>query len=302
MAQVNCQIEIPKPSGSGSLPAEFADKLTVGQEFVLHCEGEWPLIQTEKAELRIDQADQDKLKLLSMNAVSNTKVDLIVTSYKVGEHHLKALQIVDADHSVVLSNLDFTIASVINPQEPPKEPYGPIGPLGLAWPIWYILFFLAILFAIVGRFVWAWRLRSQKRKLLAEMRLFENSLEPAAQFFQVARPIQRGLGFFKSTDLQVPEAAEWVDKLDQAYKYYLARRFEVPTLKWKKNRVLADLKKNHPVFLKQFSSELNRAWDELDRAQGDQNKLLVKDCQQILDLLRKQIDQFETFFKPKGDA
>lgn len=298
MSQVNCQVEIPQHEGESSA------ELTVGREFLLHCRAEasteWPKLKPDQVELRLEQADQYKLKLLEFRADSSTDATIKVTSYKAGQHQIKKAQLVDPEHSVVLSDLDFTVNSVIDPKEPPAEPYGPFGPLSLSLPIWYSLSVILIILAVIFTVVWRWRRRQHRKKLLAAMRLEQYAQDPLAQFFQVVRRAQRKYGFFVETEAQSEEVKEFVQELGDAYKIYLARHLLVPTLSWSERRILSDIKKNHPEFYSEFSPSLKKTLAEVERA-GNHAQLTAKDCQQLLDLLRKQVDQMESYFRKVED-
>jgi len=73
----------------------------VGRIFTVNCVGPWPKINLDKLEIRLEETDKHKLKLVSFKQ-ENDKAELQVTSYKTGEHHLKLVQLVDDEHSVVL--------------------------------------------------------------------------------------------------------------------------------------------------------------------------------------------------------
>lgn len=295
MADIQCHVDIP------SAKSEEA-ALTVGKVFFLNCEGPWPEMKPDTVELRLDKENLYKLKLLKFEYLSPTQAQLTVTSYKAGQHQLKAVQLVDADHSVVLGDLNFAVNSVINQQEPPKEPFGPFGPLNLYLPMWYPISVVMVLAAIALAILYRLRRRRQKRKLLDAMRLNEYAMDPFFQFYQTARRLQRGYGFFSGAPLQPGEASKFVSELDVAYKIYLARRFQVPTLAWKERRILRDLKRNHREFYSEFRLEVRKSLAELSRAAKDHAKMSDKDCQQLFDLLRKQVDQMDRWIKAKGES
>jgi hypothetical protein len=293
MADIQCQVDIPKEEGGAGL--------TVGQIFALNCEGPWPQMKADAVELRLDKENQYKLKLLKVEFLSNTRARLLVTSYKTGEHQLKALQLVEGDRSVVLGDLSFTVNSVMNPQQPVKEPFGPMGPLGLRLPIWYVLGLIFVILMIALVILFRWRVRRQKRKLLNEMRLGEYAQDPLFQFYQTARKMQRGYAFFSGGELTGEDAVSFVSALNQAFKIYLARLFQVPTLAWSERRILADLRKNHPEFYQEFRDELRQALAELSRAIKAGKTMNSKDCQQLFELLRKQVDRIQTWQKARGN-
>lgn len=297
---MKCQIEIPPKAG------ETAVSLTVGREFLLHCskEGpeEWPEIKTDQLQFRLDEGDQFKIKLLHFNFVSQTQADLLVTSYRPGQHQLKMVQVVAGDHSFVLGDLDFTVNSVINPQEPPAEPYGPVGPFSLSLPIWYSLGLVVVILTATLVAAWKWRLRSQKRRLLTAMRLHEFVQDPLYQFYQVTRQVQRSYGFFSGQESVPSEVTLFVQQINEAFKIYLARQLQVPTLKWSERQIFSDIKKNHRDFYQLFKKDLRQNLAELSRALRHTDRLSAKDCQQLLDLLRRQIDLMDSYFKRRrGD-
>lgn len=296
MADIQCRMDIPKEEGEDTVA------LTVGRTFFLNCEGPWPQIKPESVELRLDRENQDRLKLLQFSFVSPTEAQLLVTSYKTGDHKLKAVQLVAGDQSVVLGDLSFTVNSVMNPQEPVKEPYGPMGPFGLRLPIWYPLALAAVVIAVCLYIAYRWRLRRQKQKLLQDMRLDEYAKDPFFQFYQSARKMQRSYGFFSGGAMAADEGVRFIAELETAYKIYLARKFQVPTLAWKERRILSDLKKNWPDFYKQFRLEVRQSLTEISRASQAGASISAKDCQQLFELLRKQVDRIETWLKAKGAA
>lgn len=290
MSQVQCQIEIPETESSGK-------NLTVGQIFNLKCQGEWPELKRETLEIRLEEADKHKLKLLGFEPVSKTEVHLKVTSYKTGNHELKAIQLVDPENSVVLGDLKFTVQSVMDPKEPVAEPYGPYGPLGISLPAWYFVTLAVILALLLGYFGYKWKNRREKRKLLAEMRIHETSQDPYFQFYQTVRKLQRSYSAFSGQTPEPQETENFLQSLNEAYKVFLARNFEVPALKWPERKILSDLKRNHKIFYSEFRLEVRKALAELARALKSKSTMSGADCQQLLNLLRAHVDQVQNWLK-----
>jgi hypothetical protein len=156
--------------------------------------------------------------------------------------------------------------------------------------------------AVASFVFYRWRLRRQKKKLLQEMRLNEYAKDPISQFYQSARKMQRSYAFFSGGPMTAGEAVQFVSELEKAYKIYLARKFQIPTLVWKERRILSDLKSNWPDFYKEFRLEVRKSLAELARAIKAGAKMTDKDCQQLFELLRKQVDQIEAWEKAKGAA
>ncbi|PIS09891.1 MAG: hypothetical protein COT73_12285 [Bdellovibrio sp. CG10_big_fil_rev_8_21_14_0_10_47_8] len=294
MATIPCDVDLSVP-GTSDAPAG----LTVGQVFLLHCKGEWPQGFDPKAmELRLDSQDQHKLKILDLQFVSKEEATLQVTSYRPGEHQLKAVQLVDAGRSVVLGDLSFTVQSVIDPKDPPKEPLGPQGPVGFHFPIWYWIVLVSVLLSVMAALIIKIRARAQKKKLLASMHLDQWASTPSAQFYQTLRRLQRAHVFLSGGEATPAQAQIVVDELQEAFRLYLARLYLIPTLAWGDKKILRDLKKNHSEVNEHFGEELRKALAELQRAQTDAAKgksMTAKDCEQLLALLRKQVDHLEAF-------
>lgn len=278
---MNCQIEINDTKGPLATVSER--ELTVGRPFVLRCEGEWPDLNPEKLELRLDPADQRKLKVLKFQKTSLSEAQLLVTSYQPGEHQLKAVQLVDADKSVVLGDLQFAVKSVINPQQPPTEAYGPMGPIEFGIPLWFWLL-IAVIVSVIGGLIW-WKVarRAQRRKWLGEMKLHEKVLSPMADLGKTLRLLLKDLSQGKAH----------VQELKQAYLYYLARVFQLPTLKMKDRQILAEIKSLQRSVFDEQGSVILKTLTELDRALASQIQVSPQDLNQLIHLVRRSAEGIE---------
>ncbi len=282
MSVVNCQVEIPNQE---TALGKASPEITVGRQFLLQCEGEWPELDSKKMELRLEAADKYKLQVLDFQKTTSSHAQILVTSYKAGEHKLKAVQLVDAERSVVLGDLNFTVKSVINPQEPESEPFGPMGPVtfGLAWyyfaiPIFVLLLLAAWIFTVLRR-------RSQKKKLIADMNLSRSALQPMAEASQKLRQILRASHTAEIKDL--------LPQINEAFRIYLARRFLIPTLAWSDRLILKDLKSNHSEIFAVAGKSVAQTLVELARAQKAIDKLELKDIEQLMSLVRKSSELIE---------
>lgn len=280
MAAMNCQVDIPK-------------ELTVGSEFHLICDGEWPAdLARNKMELRLDEADAYKLKVLDFQMAAANKAVLLVTSYRPGEHSLKAVQIVDPTHSIVLGDLNFTVRSVLNPTEPETEPFGPMGPLVLSLPLWYYLVWTGF-FAVLAFWIWVRvRRRLQRQKLLEEIRTHDSTLSPLHQFNQQLRSMRRNYSFLTQPETVKPgETREAISQMEKAYRVFLGRLLQVPALQWSDSLILKDIKRYHRKVYDECFLEMKKIFSETDRALKTQTELSPKDAIQIFDIARKTTDK-----------
>lgn len=179
MSDVNCRIDLPSKDDSS--------QLTVGQLFHVYCEGDIPKLDQKTAELRLDASAKYKLKMLSLDTSQYRQLKLDLVSYQVGAHSIPAVQLVDTEHSVVLGDLNFTVKSVMDPQNPETEVYGPMGPIKLSWPMeyWLLLIIFSVTLLVVG-FAWfikRWKFQQQ----LTEIRLDQFQLPPLRYLQQQVR-------------------------------------------------------------------------------------------------------------------
>lgn len=271
--------------------------LSVGQSFELKCEADSPAefsnLKLDQLEIRLEKEDQYKLQILKSEQTSDSQIQFTVVSYKAGQHQLKALQIVDGEHSLVLGDLNFQVNSMINQNEPEQEPYPTVGAFSVHVPLWYWLVAFAVVASISSWIYFKVRERRQKAQLMKEMSLDSIAQNPVSQFFQSVRKMQRAYGFFSGQSVDSAVMKDFLIELDQAYKTYLARSFWVPALQWSERKILADLKKNHKRSYDDLRPVLRKGLAELSRAQKNVDKVSSTDAQQLFELVRKQIDQIE---------
>lgn len=276
MSSVTCKVEIPENT-----------QLNVGSKFALLCEGEWPALKEKQLELRLDQNDQYKLRLLQFQKEGAGAARLLVTSYRPGAHQLKAVQLVDSEQSVVLSDLSFSVQSVINPQEPETEPFGPMGAIKFGLPIWYFVM-LALVLIVAGSFAW-FRIhrKLRRKKLLSTMHLEESPMSAMAQLSQKIRLIIRELN--NMSDEQM------VKDLDLAFRHYFARRFAIPTLVWKDVEILKVFRAENSELYKVMGHEVKKIFAELERARSSAGKLQYRDLEQLLQIVRHGSESIEKY-------
>ncbi len=291
MAVVQCEIQMQEK------------ELTVGSLFALDCKGDWPKMNAQESELRLDQEFQYTLKLLKMDFVSPTEAKLWVTSYEVGEHTIKAAQLVDKENSVVLGDhqggdLRFVVASVQDPQKPVQEPIGPLGPLKIAISPVYWATALALIFAFILMAVVRIYQKKKIQKQLRSMNLDSYVQSPLQQFYSSLRQIQRKSPLSTGKALKLEERVEYVLQLDDLVKLYLARKFLIPTRFWSAQQILKSIEKKNDFLYLDVGDDLKKFLAESKKSVSKDSRkgtLQDKDCVQLADMSRKLVEKIEKY-------
>lgn len=251
------------------------------------------LLNLEKTELRLDEKDKYVLKLFKVEKAENGDLRLLVTSYKVGDHKLQALQLVDDSHAFVMSDLEFQVASVQNPQEPRTEPYPPFGPLRFfPWPI--VLVTLAMVILMITPFVViAWR-RRLRRVYLREVDSQAFQYPAFQDLHRSLRQLQRKYPFLGDSHHVVQEgdqgAVAGLKELREAFDIYLMRSYRLPVKKWGRKQILRTLESELPNVEERHLNALELTLKEFEKAEKQSAKLAAKDVTQIMHMIRRLSD------------
>lgn len=280
MSNYDCHIDIPEVPG-------LAEKsLSVGREFFLTCQGEWPQdLQKESLTLDLPTKDKYTLKLLHFELRDLKTADLKVVSYLVGKHKLIELKLTDGKQSLALSPVEFEVISVQDPANPKKEPFGPMGPLNLSWPLvyWIILGSVLAIFLSTSFFIF-WK-RIKRRQWLEEIRQYDNALNPASQFHAELRKLQRKSAFMGANDAIEVEPAEKqaiVQTLSHIVRIFWIREFQIKSLDVSDRFILSEFKKYHrSVYTEQYEN-LRKWLREINKARLDESRLKFQDLRQLL--------------------
>jgi hypothetical protein len=290
MAEVSCTPTIPS-------------QMTVGTIFVIDCDGLLPKMNADKIEIRLDQADKYKLHLLQFEQ-TDTKAQLKVTSYVAGEHHLKKVQLVDSENSLVIGDIDLSVQSVLHPEEAKPEPYGPIGPMVLSLPWWYYALWLAVVLAAAAFIYRQLKQKIEKKKLVEEVNAYGSSLSPYHYFTQSVRRFLREHPFFSHPEALVgaEERRQVLEEMEKTYRIFIGRSFQVPALQWSETIFLKDIQKRFPDLFASRGDEMRKILHEYERAKSHTTEMKAKDLIQILDLSRKSADAIYLSLKTEGKA
>lgn len=288
----NCRAQV---AGPDEAPGEvLREPLTVGQKFVLSCEGAPLSLNLDKAALRLalPKEEKYKLKLLRVQELREDGATLTVTSYRVGKNELKNAVLTDGSRKVALSGPGFELQSVVNPQENPEgKLIPPPAPLNVNWPVWLWGGLTAVLLTGLVVAVVRGRRSLQRKRWLAELARHGTALTPYHQFNKDLRALGRQASTFRPETWNAQAAGSYIDELNRAFRWYLAREFTVPAHEWSPSAIAAEIRKRDHGVHKRVGRDLNVALRELNKAMAAKEKLSYVDSQQILEICRKVADE-----------
>lgn len=273
---------------AGSPTGSPPESLSIGTKFSLACEGPAASLNKDKLSLEVSKENQFALRLLETKSLSDTSAEFVATSWKSGEVKLQNPILTDGSSRVALGDIRFTVTSVLKDEK--QEPYPPWGPLALSWPIWVwisaLVFFGLLFFLIWGRVRYAVR----RKKLLKALEKNPLAIEPYHQFNKDLRRLARQVPALSSAWNENDRRA-YLDEIDQALRWYIARTLVVPVLDQPKHEVIRDLNRKHKKLLKDLRREFTVTLTELDRARREPARMTVEDAHQIAELARNLVDR-----------
>lgn len=299
MASYQCKVEIPQVAGLND------NELTVGREFMLVCDGEFPkTLQQDKLQFVLPPEAKYSIHLMGFEFRSPTQADIKVTSYTAGAPvKFENLQITDGTETLDLGQIQYQLVSVLPPPPPPsgkpgeqapkQEPFGPIGPMKIPVPMMY----WAILAGVIGLFVLVLMTKIfrsvQRRKIIERLKEHDSALSPLAEFHQRFRRMQRENTVFfggtpKSDDIPLA-----LDDTRHMLKLYITRRYKIPALEWSPRLILKDLKKYHPKVYQETGVELEKLVKEFLHASEDRSKINGSDVLNLSKRARLLVEEME---------
>ncbi|MCB0413211.1 MAG: hypothetical protein KDD50_02685 [Bdellovibrionales bacterium] len=275
--------------------------LTVGDKFTLVCTGDE--LQELKKPLTIQFPAEDKnleytLNVLEVGSLSNTRVDLVVTSYKPKHYSNYQVRIEGNGVMFLTSPLEFDIKSVLKEGEQPQLK-GPAGPLELSLPVWYWLgwgcFAILLLWLIVSRY----RKYSQRKRVVDELTQFKTALTPFQFYNKEVRKLQRMANMKESARKEDFNESLFLAKLDENVRMYLVREFKVPAHQWSSKETMAEIKKRHRIIYEEFGAKIKRWLFEIDKLKKNE-ACSFYDCEQIAEMGVQIGGKIQSFKNKRG--
>ena len=272
MAIAQCTLLIEKP-----------EELTVGVPFLLHCDES--ILSLQKPELRIDPQNQYDLKLLGPGP---TGQDFLVTSLRAGQHTIHAAQFVDAQQSLLIPDLQFSVKSVLDPKNPKAEPFGPLGPLklGMSPVFWAVLASLSVM--LLGALIYFLSRILKRQANIKAMRTHWGSQQPLAELSLGLRRLKKRMETDSAWTTLLPE-------LKILILIFMAREIGEPIFQTKslqQGSVQVD-EKFLQTFLRKTKQgpKLERVLSEIESLQIKPEGVKWADAEQILEMARKLCDE-----------
>lgn len=238
--------------------------VTVGERFLLKCAGDVASLDLKTAELRLDEAEKYKLKLLRAMKSSSSEIQLEVLSDLVGTHQMKALQLVDKQTSVVLAGFQFEVKSVQDPKSPVQEPFGSWGALTLSIPLLFWLLLVALLGSISAVVFWRIHQVRQRKKIMKSILGSASSTSAESELFQKIRKLRR-------LEPAQEQMSEVISDLEKSFQVFLSRHFEIPFIHWPLQKSMKALKSEQANFDREDYLFLQQVLKELEKAKSSQS-------------------------------
>lgn len=281
-------------SADGKPAGDISESLTVGQKFLLACEG--PSVKLEASRLHLELPKEHKyvLRILQTKSLNETSAEFIATTYVApgGELKFKNPVMSDGEKRVGMGDFAIPVQSVIKQEEnPERKPFGPWSPTKIDWPA-SVYIAIAVLCVAVGTVIGLAIARSIERKrLLALLEKNAIALSPYNQFNKDLRQLNRqftGLG----TKKWGPETArEYIRDLNQSFRWFLTRELVIPALEARPARVLNQVSKVDKKLHKEVRKDLFVALNELKSALEAEQAASAEDAQQLSELCRTLADR-----------
>jgi hypothetical protein len=252
-----------------------------------------PFLNINKIRFDLKEADQHVIKILNVVRLDADGADLIVTSYQAGEIKTANLVLTDGLKSVELGPVDIKVASVLKPVPGVKpESFPPYAPVQAAWPIW-VWVLIALVISTGVFLIWRWIRRGRKQRQIRK-RLLDHPIAatPYAHFNRELRILARNHRLVGGAEQTSEEVKTFIVKLDDSFRWFLARELVTPAFDSSPNEIRASLRRKNRDLDKDAGRDLVMVLKELVRAKASKSDLTAHDGRQLLELCRKVADAF----------
>ncbi len=295
MADVHWQCQLNHlAEGETAGAALGTDPITVGEKFLLKCEGDEVQFNPAQLSLELPQEQQYQLKLLKNLGVDSHKASFVATSYVAGEKpaEFKNIFLSDGKSRVALDGVSFTVKTVITQQNNPKhEPFGPTGSFGVSYPLWFWLSFAFVFVFFIAHGVEKIFEALERKKFFKKLSAHPPAISAYHQLTKELRQFNREHLRPQSFDADI--AAKFLRDLDNSVRWYLSRTFEFSCFDIRSSEILMKLKKKNFDLEKKINHSLSRVLVEIDRLKGRFGLLKFDDAVQLIEMVRVAADEIQ---------
>jgi hypothetical protein len=303
-AQWTCKASIIDPNGTPTGPLA---EITVGEKFLLACEGPPAALKRETLSLETSKEARFALRILETKSLTESRGEFIATSWVANEFTVENPVITDGQMRVGLGDIQLKVASVIKPEQNPEgKPFGPWGPASLPLPTWVWLLVFAFLVAVVGGIGLKVARGMRRKKFLKRLEAHRPAMSPYNQFNKDLRRLLRTLPLSanKAVGVEPKIAKSFLMELSEALRWLLARELLVDTLDTSPREILGLLARHDKDLHKALKKDMHLTLTEIDKAlaAGEKSAPPLEDLQQIGELARKLADKVQKRAAVKGSA
>ena len=239
---LNCDISIPEVKGLES------QKMTVGRHLIFNCKSDTSFESVDVAQLSVRSAVQDAIsyKVFSIQKPAADQVQIEMTFYRAQEIQPTQFVLFDGTNEHQINASVIKIESVLQPTQDgkPQQPAGSILPLKMYTPFSIptpfniaipFSYYATILSALIVLSVYSF-LKIKRfyfyRKLKENLAVHASPTEPDVQFYRTVRDCEKRL---------YP-----VGSLEQAFRLYCLRTYEIPMYNLSDEKIIRYFKHNSP--------------------------------------------------------
>ncbi len=307
MADVHWQCQLNHlnlTSGLTEAPLTDADSLTVGEKFVLDCQGpEVAGINASASTIELPKEQQYALRILKNLGMDSHKASFVATSYSVnpGGHQFQNLFLSDGKSRIALDGIKFKVKSVITKENNPKnEAYPPWGPFGFSYPVWIWAGFV-ILFVFMTSFGIEKLIQIIKRKRF--YKLLASNPPALSAYHAITKDLRQfGKEALRPSSFTSEVSLKLIDDLHQSFRWFLSRKLMFSCFDLSPSQILRAIKEKDENLFKKVSHTLSLALIEVERWQNRPSQIKLEDAGQLIEMVRGAAEMVQKHSSQKSEA
>ena len=280
------------------------EQLTVGEQFVLTCQGpDAAGIDPAGSTLELPKDQQYALKVLKNLGMDSHKAIFVATSYLVNPkgHQFPNIFLTDGKVRIALDGITFKVKSVITKENNPKnEPFPPWGPFGFAYPVW-IWMGVAVLLVFFSSFGIEKFFQIRRRKKF--LKLLASNPPVLSAYHQFSKDLRHlGRENLRPVSFDSLVAKKFVDELGAIFRWYLSRTLLFSCFDLSATQLLKQTRLRYPDLFKKVNHSLSLALIEVERLQNRPSQIKLEDAAQLLEMVRHAAEDLQKNAGKKSDS